>query len=96
MLAANAWWLVFGSGVGPADSLPAGQVLLAGVVGGAVVALSRGALLVLAPLAAVVADSVRGDARASGTFAFVVAISDTPGAAVLAGRFSTIRAMPRS
>lgn len=96
ILAGSAWWLVFGSGMGSADSLLAGQVLLAGLVGGAAVALSPGALLVLAPLAAVVADSVRGDARASGTFrrravrgvgfmagfaaAFVVVISGAPGA----------------
>ena len=96
ILAATAWWLVFGSGTGPADSVLAGKVLLAGIVGGAAVALSRGALLVLAPLTAVVAGSVRGHVGGSEAFrlraargagfmagfaaAFVVAISGAPGA----------------
>lgn len=34
MLAANAWWLVFGSGMGPADSLLAGHPMVGGWISG--------------------------------------------------------------
>lgn len=90
--AVNAWWLVFGWGMDSASSPLAGKVLLAALVGGGAVAYSSGALLVLAPLGAVVAGSV-GARRPTATrrralagvgflagfaLAFVVAISGTP------------------
>ena len=34
MLAANAWWLVFGSWIGPPDSLPAGHPMVGGWISG--------------------------------------------------------------
>ena len=47
---ANAWWLVFGAAATPTASLLAGEVLLAGVLGGTAVVFTRGILLVLTPL----------------------------------------------
>jgi hypothetical protein len=66
MFAANAWWLLFGPGPTAPPSLLAGKVLLAALVGGAAVAVSLGAVLVLAPLAAVVAGSIGREAEAFG------------------------------
>ncbi len=62
---ANAWWLVFGAAATPTASPLAGEVLLAGVLGGAAVVFTRGILLVLTPLTAVVADSVRAPSGVS-------------------------------
>lgn len=83
---------MFGWGTDSASSPLAGKVLLAALAGGAAAAFSGGALLVLAPLGAVVAGSVGGRrptvhrrrALAGIGFlggfalAFVVAISGTP------------------
>lgn len=94
--ALNSWWFVFGSGIAAADSPLAGKVLLAALMGGGGGVLSAGAMLVLAPLAAVVGATVRagvwdstaerrrtsrGIAFLAGFAAgFVVVISGTPAA----------------
>jgi cytochrome c biogenesis protein CcdA len=67
MFAANAWWLLFGPGPTVSPSPLAGKVLLAALVGGAGVAISLGAVLILAPLVAVVAGSMRRQAGPFGT-----------------------------
>lgn len=69
---ANAWWLVFGAAT-PATSPLAGQVLLAGLLGGTAMAFTRGALLILTPLTAVVADSVTASDGASAALRLRVA-----------------------